>query len=115
MTYVSYAIGVLGLVGVYFGVASYWHLRRWARQMQGARIAISYKRKVKLQAPLQEWMLWCNQLDKDKQSGGRVVYTLGGTSVAIIKRPEKAKPGNAQIKHKTRQGTWTAKDETVKS
>lgn len=76
---------LVGLAGVTFGARCYMELRRWARQCQHARIAIAYKQKVKLQAPLVEWLLWINQLDKDSDSTGRVVYRIGGTSVAITK------------------------------
>ncbi len=64
----------------------YLELWRWARQCQHARIAVSYKGKVQLQAPILEWILWCNQLDEDKQSNGRVVWRNGHAAVAIAKK-----------------------------
>lgn len=64
----------------------YLHLWRWSKECKGARITIAYKRKVKIDAPLVEWLLWIRQANKDRQSGGRVVYSMGGTDVAIIKR-----------------------------
>lgn len=84
----------VGILGVAFGLKCYSELRKWARQCQYARIAISYKGKVKLHAPLTEWIAWVNMLDKDKDSHGRVVYRMNGTAVAITKRqiPPRKKP-----------------------
>lgn len=105
----------------------YWYreLRKWARQCKGARIAIAYKRKAALQAPLLEWLLWCNQLDEDKDSNGRVVFQRQGVSVAIIKRPPEQGPIkryriNRQRKQaqqrggpvQVREGKWSSRDET---
>lgn len=79
---------LLGLAVTGFALAGwfYWHLYRWAKECQGARITIAYKRKVKIDAPLVEWMLWIRQANKDKSTGGRIVYSVGGTQVAILKR-----------------------------
>lgn len=75
---------IFGVLGWLAAGWFYLHLWRWARQCQHARIAIAYKQKVKLEAPLVEWLAWVKMVDKDKQSHGRVVYRLGGTSVAIV-------------------------------
>lgn len=76
---------IIGMTGFAFGIRCYIELWRWARQCQHARIAIAFKRKVQLQAPLVEWLAWCNQLDADKDSSGRPVYRNGGVTVAIVK------------------------------
>lgn len=116
---ISIAFGVIGVV---YGLRCYRELWKWARQCQHARIAIAYKGRVKLQAPLVEWLLWCNMLDKDKDSNGRVVYSMGGTSIAITKavlppgkvrraiRGARAKGGVASPP--VREGSWSAKDQT---
>lgn len=110
---------VLGVVGVVFGLNAYYHLWRWARQCQHARIAIAFKRKVQLQAPLVEWLLWSRQL-KAKENG-RVVYRNGGVTVAIVKaaippgrirryrmkRKREQQPGQAE----SRMGSWSMKQE----
>lgn len=62
-----------------------WGLWRWERQLKGARIAVAYKRRVQLQAPLHEWMRWALALKRDERSTGRVVYRNGGVTVAILK------------------------------
>lgn len=110
---VSVAIGVAGLV---FGAGCYWELWKWAQQCKGARIAIAYKRRVQLQAPLVEWLMWCNQLDKDKDSHGRVVWRQGYASVAISKRVTPRR----HLLHRTpkpglRHGTFQTKDDTPKA
>ena len=96
MIWLAVGGGVVGLVGVAFGGRCYWELWKWARQCQGARITVAYKRKVKLDAPLLEWLLWVNMLDKDKDTHGRVVYTVGGTTIAIRKQ---VKPPRKGLRH----------------
>lgn len=76
---------VVGVTGLAFALRFYYELWKWARQCQNVRIAIEYKGKVKTQQPIVEWLLWANQLDRDKDSNGRVLYHLGGTRVAILK------------------------------
>ena len=65
-------------------------------------------------------------MDADKHSNGRVVYTVGGTSVAITKavippgrirtllNKRKAKTAPVRGGMQARTGTWSAKDETPK-
>lgn len=94
---------------------AWWHARKWAILIAYGRIVIEYKGKVKIDAPLQEWALWCKQTGKDKSQPaalrGHVMYAMGGTRVALFsgkKRP-KVKPvkprpgaGGRKIAH----GTW---------
>lgn len=82
---------VFGVLGVAFGVRSYVELRKWAKQCKEARIVVAYNRRVKMNAPLVEWLQWCNMLDKDESTTGRVVYMNGKTSIAIV-RPKKNAP-----------------------
>lgn len=82
---IGYIVGVLGLL---FGANCYYHLWRWARDCQYARIAISFKGKVALDAPLVEWLLWSRKVRKDigrdrRRSKGRVVYRQRETAVAV--------------------------------
>jgi len=83
MTYVFVAFGVLGVA---FGVNAYLHLYRWARMCQRATIAIAYNGKVKMNAPLTEWLTWCNAL-KGQEARGRTVFKMNKMSVSIL-RPE---------------------------
>lgn len=96
MEIAAYVFGVLGLAcGVVFGL----RLRAWERQLAGARIAVAYKQKVRLQAPLVEWLTWANMLAKDEQSTGRVVYRQASTTVAILKpRPRHGRSKSRTVK-----------------
>jgi hypothetical protein len=85
MTILDIVSVVIGILGISFAIRCYLELWRWARQCQHARIAIAFKRRVQLQAPLVEWLQWINMLDNDKDSQGRVVYRNGGVTVAITK------------------------------
>lgn len=91
---------LVGIIGLSFGLFCGARLRRWERQLAGARIAVAYKTRVKLEAPLVEWLTWANMLDKDQQSRGRVVYRMGGTSVAILK----PRRGHGKTQTKTVKG-----------
>lgn len=116
----------VGLLGVLFGANSYYQLWRWARDCQHARIAIAFKRKVVLQAPLVEWLLWARKARKDHGSRGRVVYRQAGTSVAVTQAvypPGKLKklwwkitkttPENPHVTGPiTKAGRWGAKNES---
>lgn len=77
---------VFGLVGFVYGVRCYYELWKWARECQYWRIGIEYKGKTKIDAPLREWMLWARQSAKEKNSGGRIVYHVGGTRIGLITR-----------------------------
>ena len=124
MSVVEYISIGFGLFGICFGLRCYRELYKWARQCQHARIAIAYKRRVQLQAPLVEWVKWCNQLDKDKDSHGRVVWRQGYASVAITKAVyppgrfktliRKWRTRNVE-QQPAREGSWSAQDETVKT
>lgn len=98
----------------------YWELRKWANICKHGRIAIAYKRKVQMQAPLTEWYLWTRKLAKGET--GRVVYRNGGVTVAIVKPvvppgPIKSRLSRLQQRHKpkaqaqTKQGTWSIKQD----
>ena len=97
---------------------AWWHASRWAKLIAYHRIVIEYKGKVKIDAPLQEWALWCRMADRDKSGQvGHVLYGLGGTRIAILRgvRPAKARPvkqrsGGQQI----REGRWSASDQPPK-
>lgn len=86
MLYLAVGGLLIGAAGFTCAVWFYRNLWRWAKQCDHARITVAYKGRVKLNAPLTEWLLWCNQLDRDKDATGRVVYVFGGTQVAILKK-----------------------------
>lgn len=139
-----FAIGgvAFGVLGTAYGITCYYKLWQWARQCQQARIVVAFKGRVTLNAPLLEWLLWCNMLDKDDSTNGRVVYRNASTSVAIIKKSFGAKTpihefvawvrrrakfdkvwgyqpegsGGPQLRKgpQVQEGKWTSKDETVK-
>lgn len=107
---------VLAVVAAAGWLVAFWlyaHLRRDMREYSQARIVVAYKRKVKIDAPLTEWLLWIRKANEDKNSSGRVVASYGGTSVAIIKRlPRQRK---AQTPAPARTGKWSATDQTDKA
>lgn len=123
MTLVDVICVVFGVLGVLFGFRCWAELWKWAKVSQRAQIAIAYKNKVKVNHPIQEWMLMVNLLQPDET--GRTVYALGGTRVAILRgapitlrnellrflrhrkpqaQPQKPRTGNVV-------GTWDAKDD----
>jgi len=99
--YVSAALGIIAILAVLFAARCYLELWRWARQCQRAQIAIAYKNKVRLSAPLVEWLLWVNQLNQT-ESHGRTVYQMGQTRVAILK----GKTPPNKVRHALRLGTF---------
>ena len=123
MVYVVGGMGVVTVLAIVFAARCYVELWKWARQCQQAQIAVSYKRKVVLVAPLVEWLLWCNQL-RENEANGRVIYRMGQTSVALIKKRSTVKRailaslriGMAKQKRTgappVKQGTWSAEDQT---
>lgn len=92
--YGSIAFGVLGVL---WGVNCYVHLWKWARLCQGANIAIAYNRRVQLNAPLSDWLIWCRQLEGDEKTTGRTVYRNGKMSVSILK-PKASISGKTTIR-----------------
>jgi hypothetical protein len=95
---------------------SWWHAARWAKLIAYGRIVVEYKGKVKMDAPLQEWALWCKQTGKDKAQPlamrGHVIYSLGGTRIALFvgKKHKKVKP----VKQRPARGRQPIGKEPVK-
>ena len=125
MNWFGVAGGIIGVLGFAWGVRFYWELRKWAHLIKYARIVVAYKGKVKLNAPLEEWALWCKMAERDKSSNGRVVYQVGGTRVAILRKSfvpvplwkrliTRRKPTQPGPTPPVRDGSWTAQDQTKK-
>lgn len=76
---------VIAILSLAFAARCYIELHKWAYQCKRARIVIAYKNKVRLNAPIVDYIKWVNLLDKDKDTNGRPVYMMGGTTVAILK------------------------------
>jgi hypothetical protein len=93
MTYA--AIG-FGIAGILFGINAYIHLWKWARMCQRATIARADSGKVKMNAPLTEWLTWCNAL-KGSEARGRTVFKMNKMSVSIL-RPEANMSAKTTIK-----------------
>lgn len=87
---IALAMTALAVLSTAFAIHFYKELFKWARECQSAQIAIAWKGKVTVVAPLVEWMLWSRQLS-GKEENGRVVYHNGGTRVALIKRRKQSK------------------------
>lgn len=94
---ITIVLDLLGIIGIVGGVICARQLRRWERQLQGARVVIAYKGKNKMTPRLLDFLRWANQLDSDKALNGQVIYKLGGTTLAIIK-PAPKDHGKAQTR-----------------
>lgn len=79
---------VFGVAGVAFGAKCYLELRKWAHLCQRGRIFIAYNNRVKLDAPITDWIQWTRMLTKDEQSTGRIIYQANKLRVGIL-RPRK--------------------------
>ena len=97
----------------------WWKLLGWVKVGRYGRIAIAFKRKVQLQAPLTEFYLWTRQLPEGEN--GRVIYRNGGVTVAIVKPvvpPNRLQTWvrSKRTKHvpqaASKQGTWSIKQDT---
>lgn len=110
----------VAVVAVAVAAYAWWHASKWAKLIAYGRIVVEYKGKVKMDAPLREWALWCEQTRKDKaqpeRMRGHVIYVMGGTRIALFagKAPPKVKPLEQQQRPgrtinggmKSREGTW---------
>ena len=113
---ITLVLAVVALVAMAVAGYSWWHASRWAKLIAYGRIVVEYKGKVKMDAPLREWALWCQQTKKDKvqpeRMRGHVIYVMGGTRIALFsgKKPPKVKPLTQQQRPgrqiKAREGTW---------
>lgn len=98
MEVVAFIVGAFGLL---FGLLCLYRLRSWEKQLAGARIAIAFKGKVKMDPSLLECMNWSRALMRDKHNNGRSFYKAGGTTVVILKpRPRYAKTKTRTIEEK---------------
>lgn len=92
------ALGFVTGFAVVVACYAWWHAARWAKLIAYARIVVEYKGKVKVDAPLREWALWCEQTRKDKSQPaamrGHVMYAVGGTRIALFagQKHKKVKP-----------------------
>lgn len=128
MTALDWVCVAFGILGFSYGIRLWIELRRWAYLIKYTRVVVAYKRKVKLNGTLQEWALWAKAGERapDKKAGGRTIYTIGGTTIAILRQsfvpdsPIKrlihklTRPEGRNVKAGTRavDGTWTAEDQT---
>jgi hypothetical protein len=92
MTVLSIIAFIIGLTGIAFGLECYRRLHEWARLCQHGRIFIAYNNKVKLDAPITEWVQWTRMLKEDEASTGRVIYQANKLRVGIF-RPKKTITG----------------------
>lgn len=117
---VTLAFAVVAVAAVAVGTYAWWHASRWAKLIAYGRIVVEYKGKVKIDAPLREWALWCEQTRKDKTQPealrGHVMYVMGGTRIALFagKKPPRVKPLKSRREHVI-QRTKAAARETSRS
>lgn len=82
---------VAGGAGLLYGLRQHRELRKWARMCNNARITIAVKRKVRLNAPITEWITWANQIDQDESTTGRVIFVHREVSIALLRPVSTAK------------------------
>lgn len=123
MTYAFVILLFIAAWGYYCAWRRGKELKTWAEWAHYGRIVIAYKRKIKLNAPLTEFVAWAHMLKDDEGSKGRVIWSMGGASVAIAKSavPLKEKRHLLQIagnkkenKGQVAEGKFKATDETPK-
>jgi hypothetical protein len=95
----SVAFGVAGLA---LGLAGWRLARQWQRDCQEARIIIAVKNRVKLDAPLVEWLAWNKALPKREQGRGGVIFQHNGVRVALARPKVMANTGAVAAVAKTR-------------
>jgi hypothetical protein len=92
---------VLAPLGWIVAIRVYLELRRWAHRCQTSRVAVAYKRRVVLEAPIVDWVNWANSLNGDEAVRGRVVYRGGHVSVAILKPGGPSTRSQAKVEEQT--------------
>ena len=85
MTVIDIIALILGAAGVAFGLECYRRLHEWARLCQRGRIFIAYNNKVRLDAPITDWVQWTRMLKDDEASTGRVISNFGKVRVGILR------------------------------
>ena len=117
-------LAVVALVSMAVAAYAWWHAARWAKLIAYGRIVVEFKGKVKMDAPLREWALWCRQTGKDKaqpeRMRGHVIYVMGGTRIALFhgKKPPKVKPVKPRpggSGHRVAEGAWAKSDSPKES
>lgn len=127
---------IFSIVSIAYGVRCYFELRKWAHLIKYSRVVVAYKGKVKLNAPFEEWVLWAQHADREGsgpgpkwKGGGRVLYQLGGTSIAVLSKSfvpdtpilriykvvrQRFKRSQSGVNPQVQEGTWSAEDHTAK-
>lgn len=111
-----YALIAITLIAVVVASYAWWHASKWAKLIAYGRIVVEYKGKVKIDAPLQEWALWCEHTRKDKAQPerlrGHVMYVMGGTRIALFagKKPPRVKPLKSRREHVIQRTKDAAKE-----
>jgi hypothetical protein len=98
---VEIAAFIVGALGLAYGAILHFTLRGWQRTLT-MRIAVAYKGRVKIQAPIREWITWSRSVEKNADRKGQEVFKMGGTTVAILK-PLPKEHGKTTVT--TRKGT----------
>lgn len=74
-----------GLVGLLVGFTCWRLLRAWIRDCRECRILIAVKGRVRLDAPLVEWLAWNKALPKRERGRGGVIFQHNGVRVALAR------------------------------
>lgn len=97
------ALAALGLVAIPVAVFSFLRFRLWVRECRRQRVLVAEKGKVKLQAPLSDFLTWGRMLKADEASG-RVIFHMRGISIAIA-RPDVDPTPKVEVR-KVRRRPW---------
>lgn len=108
MTILSIIATAFGVAGTAFGITCYVKLHEWARLCQNGRIFIAYNNRVKLDAPITDWIQWTRMLKGDEQTSGRIIYQANKLRVGILRPKTPNKTTVKTVKHSQPKETVTA-------
>lgn len=75
---------MLSVGSVIGGICAY-QLYRWEQLLKRSRVQVRYKGKPKMTPRLLDWLVWAQRLDSDKAVSGQVIYSQGGTVIALMR------------------------------
>lgn len=99
-------VDIILLIAVAFTsvLAGFFSMRlyRWEVLLSRARVKVYFKNKSAMTPRLIDIVRWCDELQKDKQVNGQVIYKQGGTTIALAKAHKRVpKPKVKTTKEKT--------------
>jgi hypothetical protein len=80
---------IVALLGWLAAIIAGRQLYRWERFLRGTRVQVRFKGKAKMSPRLIDWLVWAQRLQGDKKVNGQVIYSQGGTTIALMRLPPK--------------------------